>query len=66
METMILIAIGIVVGLIVARQAFSPPTRETIVIVPVEAAEPAPEGLGCLPLIAVGVLILLILSSGRL
>jgi hypothetical protein len=40
---MILIAIGIVVGLIVVRQGASPPTRETIVIIPVEAAEPAPE-----------------------
>jgi hypothetical protein len=66
MEAMILIAIGIVVGLIVVRQAFSRPTRETIVIVPAEPVEPAPEGLGCLPWIVVGLLILLVMSSGRL
>jgi hypothetical protein len=63
MKAMFLITIGIVIGLIVVRQAFSPPTRETIVIVPIEPTEPAPEGLGCLPVIAVGLLVLLILNA---
>jgi hypothetical protein len=65
METMILIAIGIIAGLIIVRQGVSPPTRETIVIVPIEAAEPTPQGLGCLPWIVVGALILVVLSGGR-
>ena len=62
METMILIALGIFVGLIVASQAFSQPTRETILLVPVASADSSAGGLGCLPLIAVGVIILLVLS----
>ena len=63
METMILIAIRIFVGLIVASQAFPQATRETILIVPVEPAEPSAGGLGCLPLIIVAVVILVVLSS---
>jgi len=64
METMILIAIGILVGLLVASQAFAQPTRETIIIVPAEPSEPAPGGLGCLPFVVIGVLVVLMLGSG--
>jgi hypothetical protein len=64
-ETMILIAIGIFVGLFIASRVLSRPTQETIVIIPIETIEPSPGGLGCLPLIAIGMLILLVLSSSR-
>ena len=65
METAILIVMGIFVGLIVISQAFARPPQETIVIVPTDRTEPVPDGLGCLPLIAVGLVILLVLSTGR-
>jgi hypothetical protein len=64
METMILIALGIFVGLFVASQAFARPTGETIVIVPIKASEPSPSGWGCMPFVLIGVLILLMFGNG--
>jgi hypothetical protein len=64
METMILIALGIFVGLIIAHHAFARPTGETIIILPFKASEPSPGGSGCFPFVLIGVLILLMLGNG--
>jgi len=60
METVLLIIGAVAAALVLLRPAAPP----TIIYVPVEVAEPR-HGLGCLPLIVIGVLALLALGVLR-
>lgn len=60
MDTLLLIMGGVALAVLLVRPAPQP----TIIYMPVEVAEPR-GGLGCLPLIIVGVLVLLALGVVR-
>jgi hypothetical protein len=59
METLLLL-IGIIIAALVFIRPAAP--RPQIIYVPVEVVEPRGSGLGCLPLLIVGVLALLALG----
>ena len=60
METLLLIIGGIAVALFLFRPAPQP----QIMYVPVEVVNPQGGGLGCLPVIIIGLMVLLVLGSG--